>query len=227
MQFALVPVAFLSGLWDSNLQQRLGRLELLLVSPLEPIQFLWGSVSAGWTRGKGFLACAVAVWIAAAVAGRISWWACAGTILVAANYVLLYFSLAFRNLARVGGDRAAAVYGLSMSLGFPITTCAMFAVGLGWLGAWTPLGGIYLASRPIADQVRITGLQPAAFWAVLLTVNLVYFALSAWLLRSALARFETEIRIWFSDNLASPAARKKAKREAKQAAAMDVKTAEA
>ncbi len=55
MHLAVVPAFFLSGLWDSNEQQRVGRLELLLVSPLTSRQFMVASAVAAWTRGRGYL----------------------------------------------------------------------------------------------------------------------------------------------------------------------------
>ncbi|MEK6233322.1 MAG: hypothetical protein N2C14_01270, partial [Planctomycetales bacterium] len=62
VQFGLVPVGFLSGLWDSNQQQRVGRLELLLVTELTARDFLGGSVAAAWTRGKWYLVGVLFLW---------------------------------------------------------------------------------------------------------------------------------------------------------------------
>lgn len=208
LQFGLVATAFLSGLWDSNPQQRVGRLELLLVSPLEAQQFLEGSIAASWTRGKQFLAMAVFVWTMAVLADRIAWWNLALLLPCAAIYVFAYFALAFRNFTFVKSDRASASWGMAMSLGSPFLTMACFMSGFGKLGAVTPLGGIFLLALPANLIERLTGWPWYQALAIILVAFAAYFVLGVWLLRTTLASFDHEIRAWFAYHLISPDVRK-------------------
>src|SRR5262249_47050159 len=56
---AAVPAAFQYGLWDSSVQDRCRRLELLLMTGLRPRDY-WGAASAAaWQRGRGYFSVAV------------------------------------------------------------------------------------------------------------------------------------------------------------------------
>lgn len=212
LQFALVSAAFLNGLWDSNSQQRVGRLELLLVSPLTVWEFLGGSIAAVWTRGKHYLAMAVVVWAVAAAVGWISWAAYFFALLVAAVYVFFVFAIAFRNFARLKGDHQVATYGLMISVGIPLVTCALFVAKLGVLGALTPLGAIFLLTSKASGAAARTGLDWGWMWLLILLSSAVYFGIAVRLTRAAFENFDREIREWFSLHLVSPEARKKVAR---------------
>ena len=53
---AAVPAAFQYGLWDSNEQDRCRRLELLLLTDLDAIDYWNAGAAAAWQRGRGYFA---------------------------------------------------------------------------------------------------------------------------------------------------------------------------
>lgn len=201
LQLATVPAAFLSGMWDSNLQQRLGRLELLLVTPLTPRQYMWASLVAVWTRGRGYVLAMLVPLIAMCLAGHQHAVTYLVLCLVAANYFLLTFAVAFRNFARTSPDRKGAAWGLAMSIGVPLLVWGLFAVRMGYAAAITPLGAIYLAAQSTGEQMRLSGLSPVVLWIVINCSTIVYFLLSMWLLHKAVQHFDQEIRSWFANHL--------------------------
>ena len=56
---AAVPAAFQYGLWDSNLQERCRRLEVLLVTRLSAFDYWHAAAAAAWRRGRGYFAVAL------------------------------------------------------------------------------------------------------------------------------------------------------------------------
>src|SRR5262249_53622262 len=56
---AAVPAAFQYGLWDSSVQDRCRRLELLLLTNLQPRDYWDAAASAAWVRGRGYFLTAV------------------------------------------------------------------------------------------------------------------------------------------------------------------------
>lgn len=201
LQFGLVATAFMSGLWDSSVQQRIGRMELLLATPLEPRDFLGGCLAASWTRAKGYLPAAVVVWLSALVAERITPAAFAGLLLLGAVYAAFYFALAFRFFARVAGDRAAATLGMAMSLGIPAFAVGVIILNWGYAAAFCPLSAMYLLGMKPATLEQRFGFGLETLWTVIGVSTLVHLAVTAWLIHDGLAKFETEIRDWFGKNL--------------------------
>src|SRR6202043_2290670 len=65
-----VPAAFQYGLWDSNVSDRCRRLELLLLTELQPGDYWRAAAAAAWRRGRGYFAVALLLWLSAALAGR-------------------------------------------------------------------------------------------------------------------------------------------------------------
>src|SRR5437868_9081876 len=70
---AAVPAAFQYGLWDSNTQDRCRRLELLLLTRLGARDYWEAAAAAAWRRGRGYFAVAALLWLAAVVAGQVTW----------------------------------------------------------------------------------------------------------------------------------------------------------
>jgi len=216
VQFALVPVGFLSGLWDSNPQQRLGRLELLLITPLTAWDFLEGSIAASWTRGKWYLGAALCVWIAAALSPRQPWFhlgTLALLVFSATCYVVLFFAIAYRSFASVGTDRASATLGLTLTVAWPLLTLALFRLKWGAVAALMPLGGLYLLGRSPVEQARLTGLPAWGAVLEILLANVGYLVVAILLIRRGLARFEDEIHTWFADHLVAGQPRTRAPRK--------------
>ena len=204
VQLAIVGAAFLDGLWDSSLQQRLGRMELLLTTPLDGRQYLTASAVAGWTRGRGYLLAALAVWIASAAAGRISWGTCCLLCLVSANYALLIFAVAFRNFGHFSSERFAAAWGLTLSLLPPLLTWALFSLGLRNAAAATPLGTIFLLTLSPADRAAFTPLDGASLAGLLIAAQAACLAASIVVLVRAALHFDARIREAFERQLTSP-----------------------
>ena len=58
-----VPAAFQYGLWDSSALDRCRKLELLLLTDLEARDYWQAAAAAAWTRGRGYFAVAVLLWV--------------------------------------------------------------------------------------------------------------------------------------------------------------------
>ena len=153
---AAVPAAFQYGLWDSNAQDRCRRLELLLLTELEPRDYWHAAAQAAWNRGRGYFAIAGVLWVAGFCAGRLS---LAQTLAAGAGGVLLwslYFALGFRAFSR--GMHANGL-GMLLTVGLPVLLLG--AVCLGWptAGAALPPGIVYAsASAPVGFGALIGAL---------------------------------------------------------------------
>ncbi len=201
LQLAVVPMAFLNGLWDSNSQQRVQRLELLLITPLAGRHFLQASAVAAWTRGKGYAVGAIGIWLAAVLSGRIQWFEAAGIVLLGACYLLLCFAVAFRNFARVESDQSVTVRGLVWSIGMPLLTVALFQMGSHAWAAATPLGGVFMLSLPGAERASWVNCSLPTVWFIAGTIAATSLIGSLLLLKSAVRNFDREIHDWFEANL--------------------------
>src|SRR4051794_21825798 len=67
---AAVPAAFQYGLWDSTVQDRCRRLELLLLTTLNGGDYWHASLAAAWRRGRGYMLVAAILWLALLVSNR-------------------------------------------------------------------------------------------------------------------------------------------------------------
>src|SRR3989442_14342371 len=65
-----VPAAFQYGLWDSSVQDRCRRLELLLLTGLNAGDYWHAAAAAAWNRGRGYFVIACILWIAGLAGGR-------------------------------------------------------------------------------------------------------------------------------------------------------------
>src|SRR4051812_41481041 len=68
---AAVPAAFQYGLWDSSVQDRCRRLELLLLTSLRPRDYWDAAAAAAWVRGRAYFFVALLLWGAALMGGRL------------------------------------------------------------------------------------------------------------------------------------------------------------
>jgi hypothetical protein len=141
---ASVPAAFQYGLWDSNAQDRCRRLELLLLTRLEGMDYWQASLHAAWRRGRGYFMIALVLWMA-------GFWAGSLTLLqtlagMACGIVLwaLYFTLGFRSFAH--GSEGGRL-GLVLTVGFPLVTYMLGQFGWTHLAAVLPPGGVYYGAR--------------------------------------------------------------------------------
>jgi hypothetical protein len=182
---AAVPAAFQYGLWDSNVQDRCRRLELLLLTELRPHDYLRAAAAAAWHRGRGYFGVAVLLWLAAALAGRMA----PGQVglAVAAGLLLwgFYFALGFRAFAH--GAQANGL-GMLLTVGLPLAVFALYRLRLPYLGELLPPGLVYSAGSA-------SRLGP---WLLLPALGLV--AATWGIARHALRHGDRQLRLWYDRN---------------------------
>jgi hypothetical protein len=182
---AAVPAAFQYGLWDSSVQDRCRRLELLLLTGLRPQDYWAAAAAAAWNRGRGYFGVALLLWLAALIAGRLG----PGQVLMAiACGVLvwgLYFALGFRAFAR--GAQANGL-GMVLTVGLPLAAFGLYWLDWPLLGAILPPGVVYSAGVRASSLASLMG--PALSAAVALAVA-----------RNALTHCDAELREWYDRNV--------------------------
>ncbi len=151
---AAVPAAFQYGLWDSSAQDRCRRLELLLLTRLEARDYWQAAAAAAWRRGRGYLAVALILWIAAATADRAPFLQVAAALASAVLLWSLYFALGFRAFSR--GMQANGL-GMFLTVGLPLAAYALTRLGGPVVGALSPPGLVYSAHVPAASPTWLLG----------------------------------------------------------------------
>jgi hypothetical protein len=181
---AAVPAAWQYGLWDSNAQDRCRRLELLLLTELEPMDYWHAASAAAWRRGRGYFWVAGLLWVAGFWAGQFALWQLVAA--VAAGIILwrLYFALGFRAFSQ--GMQANGL-GSLLTLGLPALTYVFFMAGWRWLGGLMPPGSVYGA---VADE-------PVPYWIVGPVLLGVFTLIIS---RYALVHCDAELRRWYELN---------------------------
>ncbi|MBO0699391.1 MAG: hypothetical protein J2P46_13425 [Zavarzinella sp.] len=139
---AAVPAAFQYGLWDSTVQDRCRRLELLLLTNLDGSDYWHASLAAAWRRGRGYLTVAVVLWLAMLFSGRAAPEQVAAS--VAAAIVLWGFSFVVGFGAFSSGIQANGL-GSLLTLGLPLLAAALAHSGVPMLAALVPPGAVYAA----------------------------------------------------------------------------------
>jgi hypothetical protein len=177
---AAVPAAFQYGLWDSSAQDRCRRLELLLLTRLEPRDYWEAAAAAAWRRGRGYLAVAVLLWAAAVVGGRMGLAQALGALAAAVLLWALYFAVGFRAFAR---GRQANGLGLLLTVGLPLAAFSLTRLGMPALGAVLPPGMVHAAHRG-ASLAWLVG--PVAAAGLTLTAA-----------RYSLRHADAELRRWY------------------------------
>jgi hypothetical protein len=178
---AAVPAAFQYGLWDSNAQERCRRLELLLLTKLNGIDYWGAAAAAAWKRGRGYFATALMLWAAACIAGQLSG---LQAVAAAATGVLLwalYFTLGFRAFAR--GDQANGM-GMLLTVGLPLLAFLAGQAGVPMLAAVLPPGGVHAAGQGALTFASLSG-------------ALLSGAIALCVARRALLHCESDLRAWF------------------------------
>lgn len=175
---AAVPASFQYGLWDSSVHERCKRLELLLLTDLQPGDYWHAAAAAAWRRGRGYLFLAAGLWLAAVVGGRLTLLAALAALASAVLLWALYFALGFRAFAR---GQAANGLGMLLTLGLPLATVALARVGL---GSWLPPGMVHAAGT---GQIPWMGALLAA-------------ALTLWIARQSLSECDARLRLWYDSH---------------------------
>jgi hypothetical protein len=179
-----VPAAFQYGLWDSSTQDRCRRLELLLLTDLQPRDYWHAAASAAWARGRGYFGVALLLWLAAYFSGTLSPWQVASCMGAALLLWGLYFSLGFRAFSR--GAEANAL-GMLLTVGLPLGAYALARAGWRTAAAWTPPGMVYRAGTEPAASVWLIG----PLFITLLTLVVA---------RRALLGCDAQLRRWYDQN---------------------------
>jgi hypothetical protein len=179
---AAVPAAFQYGLWDSSAQDRCRRLELLLLTDLQPADYWHAAAAAAWQRGRGYFAIAGMLWLAGLLAGRLT---LGQALAAAAAGVLLwglYFTLGFRAFSR--GTQANGL-GMLLTIGLPLLVFGADRAGMAEISAALPPGLVYSAAAAPVGMVAALGALCIA-GAVLLMA------------RRALHHGDLELRRWYA-----------------------------
>lgn len=181
---AAVPAAFQYGLWDSSVQDRCRRLELLLISELRTPDYLLAALAAAWRRGSGYLMVALLLWIAGAVGGRMNWGQVALAGVSSGVLLALYFAVGFWSFVR--GLQANGL-GSLLTLGLPLFVVVFGLTGQGWLNWLLPPGAVYASLA-----------QPPSWLALVSWLG--YGGLAWFLYRRTLRDGERWLRAWYSEN---------------------------
>lgn len=183
---AAVPAAFQYGLWDSHVQDRCRRLELLLLTQLEGRDYWEAAAAAAWRRGRGYFGVAALLWVAAALAGQVSLWQCVGGMAAGVLLWGVYFVVGFRAFSRgVHSNRL----GIVLTLGLPGLAFVLYRAGWPAVAALVPPGNVHAAAR-----------LPGIGW---LAGALLGGVLALAIARFTLARCDAELRRWYDRNQGS------------------------
>jgi hypothetical protein len=181
---AAVPAVYQYGLWDSSVQARCARLELLLLTDLSANDYAHAAFRAAWTRGRGYLLAAALLWIACALAGRIT---PLDALAAALGSLLLWafaFAVGFRGFAT--GHQTNGIASL-LTLGCPMILYALWAAGLPLLAALVPTGVAFLPMK--------TGISMEWLCGFTLTSSV-----TIWLGYQGLTHCDSNLRRWYDAN---------------------------
>lgn len=181
---AAVPAAFQYGLWDPTLQDRVRRLELLLLTDLGGRDYWHASLAAAWSRGRGYLFASAVLWVALGMSGRTAW----GEVLAAAagGAGLWAFSFAVGFRAFATGNQSSGLASL-MTIGLPLVLFLAVRAGLTWAANLVPTGLCYTPLR--------NGVTP--WWAAGMVLTL---STAVVLGRRGLQRCDADLRRWLDRN---------------------------
>jgi hypothetical protein len=179
-----VPAAFQYGLWDSTVQDRCRRLELLLLTNLDGADYWNASLAAAWRRGRGYMTVAAVLWVALLVSGRAPPGQVAAS--VAAAVVLWGFSFVVGFGAFSSGIQANGL-GSLLTLGLPLVAVALAHTGAPVLAALVPPGAVYTALTGPPTWAWL----PGPFLAGVVTLGIA---------RRVVGSCEGHLRDWYDRN---------------------------
>lgn len=178
---AAVPAAFQYGLWDQSTQERCRRLELLLLTRLDPRDYWDAAFAAAWRRGRGYFAIALVLWVAAWLGGRLTFPAVLASLSAGVLLWSLYFALGFRAFSR--GAEANRL-GLLLTVGLPLGAWLLSQTGYSSFAGWLPPGLVYRAGSAPVSWHWLGGAVVVSAVALLVT-------------RHALAQCDASLRRWY------------------------------
>jgi hypothetical protein len=162
---AAVPAAFQYGLWDSTVQDRCRRLELLLLTGLDASDYWKAAASAAWQRGRGYFGVAVLLWTAATFSGRMGVTVAVAALAAAVVLWGLYFTLGFRAFS--SGLHTNSL-GLILTVGLPLAVYGGYRGGWRSLAALLPPGTVFATGAGGLSMPQVTGLLLAGVLALIL-----------------------------------------------------------
>ncbi|CAN5203874.1 hypothetical protein BH11PLA2_BH11PLA2_18850 [soil metagenome] len=178
---AAVPAVYQFGLWDPSVQDRCQRLELLLLTDLNGKDYWHAARSAAWSRGRGYLAAALLLWIACAIAGRVTWLDAFGAAFGGLLLWAFAFTVGFRGFAT--GQQTNGIASL-ITMGCPLLLYLFWSNGMTNLAAFVPTAVAFLPLK--------TGLT-MPWLAGVITLS----AATAWLAEQGLLRCDGDLRRWY------------------------------
>lgn len=181
---AAVPAVFQYGLWDSSVQDRCRRLELLLLTDLDGGDYWNAAMAAAWRRGRGYAGVACVLLGAMFFGGRIDWTQAAACLSSIAILWGLSFVVGF---VAFGSGMQANGLGSLMTLGLPTVGVLLIRSDWNALAGWIPSGSVTVA---LIEPLRWTWfLGPFASGIVILIMS-----------RRARERCEGDLRRWYDQN---------------------------
>lgn len=187
---AAVPAIFQYGLWDSTVQDRCKRLELLLLSDLTGRDYWLASRSAAWRRGRGYLIIACMLWVAMGISGYSTWVGVMASAVGGLSIWAFSFAVGFRSFAT--GNQTSGLSSF-ISLGLPLVLYGLLKFGHEDLAGLLPTGLCHLPAMNAWTWTWPVGLIG--------TLGLAY-----WLTRTGLAHCDRDLRAWYDANQGTKAA---------------------
>jgi len=181
---AVVPAVFQFGLWDSTVQNRCKRMELLLLTEFSAWDYWHASLMAALKRGRAYLFISAMLWSALVISDAAPWYCALASAAAAVALWMFAFAVGFRSFST--GNQTSGLASL-FTLGQPLLLMACFKYDLPGYANLIPLG---LCHTPVTRGVD------GVWWLMmlLLTVGI------AWLTRTGLRQCDAELRAWYDAN---------------------------
>ena len=181
---AVVPAVFQFGLWDSTVQNRCKRLELLLLTEFNAWDYWHASLMAALKRGRAYLFISAWLWTALVISGAVPWYSAVASLLAAVALWMFGFALGFRSFST--GNQSSGLASM-FTLGQPIALMGCIKYGY---TAWADLIPLGLCHTPVTS-----GLTP--LWGVTL---IAMIGATVWMTRTGLKKCDGELRAWYDAN---------------------------
>lgn len=180
---AAVPAAYQYGLWDSSVQDRSRRLELLLLTDLSANDYAHAAFRAAWNRGRGYFLCAAVLGSASALGGRITWLDAFAAALGCALLWSFAFAIGFRGFTTGHQTNGIAT---AVTLGCPLLLGAFWVMQQPLLAALMPTAVVFM---PMKSGITIEWL---AGFSLTATITVRF-------LQQGLAHCDRDLRKWFDN----------------------------
>lgn len=181
---AAVPAAFQYGLWDSSVQDRCRRLELLLLTDLSGTDYWNAALAAAWRRGRGYMIIGMFLVVVCAISGRVNVPQAFAAVLAMGLLWGVSFTLGF---AAFSSGIQANGLGSMLTLGVPSLVVVCIKFNLPIVAGLFPPGAIFLAMVEPLTVTWFLGPTVLAIGAVVLAQKIRH-------------RCEGDLRRWYDLN---------------------------